>query len=65
MWHRGLIFGVITAVVQVQSLAWEFPCAVGMAKKKKKKKKKEEEEGRKGFFMSKTHCNNMSSLIRQ
>ena len=30
----------VTAIVWVQSLAWELPHAIGMAKKKKKKKKK-------------------------
>ena len=31
---------IVTAVVQVQSLAWELPHAGNEAKKKKKKKKK-------------------------
>ena len=39
-WHSGLKgSGVAAAVAQIQSLAQELPCAVGVAIKKKKKER--------------------------
>ena len=35
----------VAAVALVQSLAWELPCTVGVAKKKKEEEGEEEEEG--------------------
>ena len=45
MWPSRLRSSVVTTVaqtavvVQVPSLAWELPCALGMAKKRKERKK--------------------------
>ena len=38
------LVSVITAVAQVQSLAWEFLHSTGMAKKKKKRERERERE---------------------
>ena len=35
---KDLAMALVTAMAQVLSLAWEFPHAMGKAKKKKKKK---------------------------
>ena len=37
---------LVTAVVQVPSLAWELPHAAGLAKKKKKKERKKKRDPR-------------------
>ena len=44
----------VTAVAQIQSLAWEFPNAVGAAKNKQTKQKSNQKSGGKGgdFFLS-------------
>ena len=42
--HRRLMIYVVTAVVRVQSLAWELPHATGVSKKKKKRERERERE---------------------
>lgn len=34
----GLGFSIVTALAQVQCLAWQLPCAMGKAKEKTKSK---------------------------
>ena len=47
----------VAAVALVQSLAWELPCTVGVAKKKKEEEGEEEEEEENHSITWKKHLN--------